>query len=62
MLMEIFFSIFSMPLGFTGIFMSLKPSLFAKSSSAFAILLGLCSAGFKYLTKHHLKHSLSPVF
>ena len=42
--------------------MSLKSSLFAKSLSTFLILLGLWSAGFKYLTKNNLKHPLSSVF
>ena len=60
--MEFFFSILSMSLILTGNFMSLKSSLFAKSLSAFVILLGLWSAGFKCLIKHHLKHSLSTVF
>ena len=42
--------------------MSLKSTLFAKSLSAFAILTGLWSAGFKCLTKQNLNHSLSSVF
>ena len=42
--------------------MFLKSSVFAKSLSDFVILLGLWSAGFKNLTKHHLNHSLSSVF
>ena len=57
MYIEFFFSILRMSLVFTGNFMFLKSSLFAKSLSAFVIL-----AGFKYLTKHHLNHSLSSVF
>ena len=39
--------------------MFLKSSLFAKSLSAFVTLPGLWSVGYKYLTKHHLKHSSS---
>ena len=42
--------------------MFLKSSFLANSLSAFVILLGLGSSGFKYLTKHHLKHSLSSIF
>ena len=40
-------------------FISLKSTSFAKSLSRFLILADLWSAGWKYLTKHHLKHSLS---
>ena len=43
----------------TGHFMPLKSNFLAKSLSAFA---GLRSAGFKYLIKFHLKHSLSSIF
>ena len=42
--------------------MSLKSGYLGKSLSDFVILTGLPSAGFKYLTKHQLKHSLSLVF
>ena len=62
MLIEFLFSILSMSLILTGNFMSLISSLFAKSLSACVNLLGLRSSGFMYLTKHHLKHSLSSVF
>ena len=37
-------------------FMSLKSGSHAKCFSDFLILARLLSAGFKYLTKHHLKH------
>ena len=57
-----FLSAFVILLIFTGNFMPLKSSLFAKSLSAFVILLGLWSAVFMRLTKHHLKHSLSSLF
>ena len=46
----------------TGNFMSLKSSFLAKFLLAFVLLLSLWSAGCKYLTKHHLKHSLSSTF
>ena len=58
----IFFSILCISLTLTGNFMSLKSRLLAKALSAFVILAGLQSAGFKYLTKHHLKDSLSSIF
>ena len=45
----------------TGNSMSLKSGFFAKFSSASVILL-LYFPGFKFLTKHHLKHSLSLMF
>ena len=57
-----FFSILWMSLVFTVYFLSLKSSLLAKYLSAFVIPAGLRSAGFEYLTKHHLKHSLSSSF
>ena len=57
--MDFFISILWMPLVFTGNFMSLQSSLFEKSLSAFVILAGSWSAGFKYVTKHYLRHSLS---
>ena len=57
-----FFSILWMSLILTGNFMSLKSSLFAKSLSDFVVLFGLWSAGFKHLTKHHLKHSKASIF
>ena len=57
-----FFSILWMSLDFTGNFMSLKSSLFAKSLSAFVLLHGWWYAEFNYLTKHHSKHSLSSAF
>ena len=60
--MEFFFSILWMSLILTGNLMSLKSSLFAKSLSAFVVLIWLWSAGFKYQTKHHLKQSLSSIF
>ena len=56
------FSILQMSLIYTGKFISLKLSLFAKSLSAFVILAGWWFAGFKYLIKDHLKHSLSSAF
>ena len=46
----------------SGNFMSLKSILFEKSLSAIVTLAKLQSAGFKYLTEHHLKHSLSLIF
>ena len=42
--------------------MPLKLSFLPKSVSAFVILSGSWSAGFKYLTKGHFKHSLSSIF
>ena len=59
---RIIFFYFMLSLSLTGNFMSLKSSLFAKSLSAFVIILELWSAGFKYMTKPHLKHSLSSIF
>ena len=55
--MEFFFS--TLYISLTGNFMPLKSTFLAKSLPAFVILAGLRSAGFKYLTKHHLNHSLS---
>ena len=46
-----------MSLIFTGNFMSLKSSVFARSLSGFVILAKLQSAECKNLTKYHLKHS-----
>ena len=43
-------------------FMRLKPSFLAKSLSTVAGTAGLRFMGFKYLTKHPLKHSLSSLF
>ena len=60
--MEFFFTIVWMSQILTGNFMSLKSSVLANSLSAFVILAGLWSAGFKYLTILYLKHSLSPIF
>ena len=60
--MEFFFPFLWKSLILTGNFMYLRSSLFTKSLSAFVILLGLWFAGFKHLTKNHLKHSLSSVF
>ena len=51
-----------MSLVFTGNFMSLKSIFLVKSLSTFVIPAGLQSAGFKYLTKHYLKQSLSSMF
>ena len=62
MLIEIFFSILWMSLFITGNVMSLKSSLFAKYLPAYVILAGLRSARCKYLTKLHIKHSLSSIF
>ena len=42
-----------------GNFMSLKVSCFTNSFSTFLIFAGFLFIGLKYLTKHHLKHSLS---
>ena len=42
--------------------LSLKLSFLANSLSAFVILAGEWSTGSKYLTKHHLKYSLSVIF
>ena len=60
--MKIFFS--RKFLVFTGDFQikSLKSIFLTKSLSDYLILAGLQSAGFKYMAKHHLKHSLSSVF
>ena len=49
--MEFFFTIMWASLILTGNYRSLKPSLFAKYLSNFVNLLGLCSAGFKFLIK-----------
>ena len=57
-----FFSFFCISLALTGIIMSLKWSFLGKPLSTFAILPGLWSAGFKYLTGLNLKHLLSPIF
>ena len=46
----------------TGNFIPLKSSFLANLLLAFVILAGLRSGGFKCLTKHHLKHSLSSTF
>ena len=64
MSMEIFFLISRKFLVFTGNFQikSSKSIFLTKSLSASLILAQLQSAGFKYMTKHHLKHSLSSVF
>ena len=42
--------------------MSLKLRFLAKSLSTLVIIAGIQSAGFKYMTKHHLNHSLSSIF
>ena len=42
--------------------MPLESSSLANFLSAFVILIGIQSAVFKYLTKIHLKHSLSSTF
>ena len=42
--------------------MSLKSRFVAKSLSDFVFIARLRSTGFKYLTKLHLKHSLSSLF
>ena len=59
---EFFFSILWISLDFTESFISLKSSLFGKTSSAFVILFGWYSPGFRYRTKHYLKHSLPSIF
>ena len=59
--MEFFSSILWRSLIVTANF-SLKSSSFAKYLPAFVILAGWWSAGCKYLTKHHLKDSLSSIF
>ena len=59
---RIIFFYFMLSLSLTGNFMCLKSSFFAKSLSAFVIILWLWSVGFKYMTKPHLKHSLSSIF
>ena len=54
-----------MSLVFNKTFMSLKSSYLAKYLeylSAFVIIAGLRSAGFKYLTKHYLKHPFTLAF
>ena len=58
----ILFSTLRLSLVLTGSFMSPKSSFLANSLSVLAILVGLRSAGFKYLTNHHLKHSSSSIF
>ena len=50
-----------MSLTLTRKFMSLKQSFLARSLSIFIIPAGWWSAGFNYLTKNHLKDSLSLV-
>ena len=40
-------------------FMPLQLCCFSKSLSTFLIFAGFLFTGFNYLTKHHLKHSLS---
>ena len=39
-----------------------KIKFFYKSISTFVIVAGLQSAGCKYLSKHHLKHSVLSIF
>ena len=53
---EFFFSILWISLILTGNVMTLKSGSFSKSLLAFVILAWWWSAGYKYLTKHHLKH------
>ena len=60
--MELFFSILWMSLTLARNVMSLKSGFLANSLSAFVTLAGWWSAGLKYLTKHHLKYSLSSIF
>ena len=47
---------------FLKIFDFSKFDLFPSNLQAFVIIFGLWSAGCKYMTKHHLKHSLSSKF
>ena len=62
MVIKFFFSILCISLTFTGNFMSLKSRFLGKSLSAFVIIAEWWSEGCKYLTKHHLKHSLLSKF
>ena len=57
--MRFLFSIFQMSLIFTGRFMPLKSQFWSNSLPAIVILHEIESAGFKYLNKLQLKHSLS---
>ena len=56
-----FKKMFCISLTLIGNFMSLMSSFLAKSLSAFVIFPGLRATGCRYLTKHHLKHSLSSI-
>ena len=62
MQMDFLFSMLWMFPTLTENFMALKSSFLAKPLSAFVILAGWWSPGFRYLTKHHLKQSLSQYF
>ena len=62
MVIELFFLSLWISLILTGDFMYLKSRFLRKSLSPFPVLAGSWSAGYKYLTKHHLKHSLSLIF
>lgn len=46
----------------TGILMDSKPNSSSNKLPLFLILAGWWSAGSKYLTKHHVKHSLLSKF
>ena len=45
-----------------GNLISLKPNSISNFLSTFRVLDGLRSVGYKYLTNHHLKHSLPLIF
>ena len=62
MVIEFFFLSLWISLILTGDSMYLKSRFLRKSLSPFPILARLWSAGYKYLTKHHLKHSLSLIY
>ena len=52
----------SMTRSLIGNLISLKPNSLSNILSAFRVLDGLRSVGYKYLTNHHLEHSLSLIF
>ena len=58
----LFFSVLCISLTLTRNFMFLKSCFLDKSLSPFVILARLRSAGFNYLIKRHLKHSLTSIF
>ena len=59
--MKFLFLVLGISLIFNGNFMSLKFNSSPNNLLAFLILAGWSSAGFKDLTKYHLKHSFSSI-